>query len=175
MTGASLAGRCLRALLLASALALACAPQSHALDSGAAAPAFSLPGKSGNIALEALRGQWVYVDFWASWCGPCKQSFPWMNEMHDKYGARGLRIIAINVDARQADAERFLQANPARFAVAFDARGETPKRYEVKAMPSSFLIDPQGRIQLVHAGFRDSDRAALDARFAAALKQGSAP
>jgi len=155
---------------LCATLALLVALPVAALDTGASAPAFSLPAKAGNLSLESLRGQWVYVDFWASWCGPCKQSFPWMNEMHDKYAARGLRIVAINVDARAADAERFLATTPARFAVAYDARGDTPKAYEVKAMPSSFLIDPQGRIQLVHAGFRDSDRAALDAKFAAVLK-----
>ncbi len=157
------------------------AAASWGLTVGDAAPELSAgaaPGAAGGNApmtLAALRGQWVYVDFWASWCGPCKQSFPWMNEMHEKYGARGLRILAINVDARAADGERFLAATPAKFAVAFDARGETPKRYGVKAMPTSYLIDPNGRIALIHAGFRDSDRAGLDAAFAQALSKGTSP
>lgn len=127
------------------------------------------------MTLATWRGQWVYVDFWASWCGPCKQSFPWMNEMHAKYGPRGLKIIAVNVDARASDGERFLTASPAKFVVAYDSKGETPKRYEVKAMPTSYLIDPNGRITLIHAGFRDSDRADLDAAFAKALNKGTSP
>lgn len=127
------------------------------------------------MTLATWRGQWVYVDFWASWCGPCKQSFPWMNEMHAKYGPRGLKIIAVNVDARASDGERFLTASPAKFSVAYDSKGETPKRYEVKAMPTSYLIDPTGRITLIHAGFRDSDRADLDAAFAKALNKGTSP
>lgn len=143
------------------------------LAAGDAAPEISATSTSGAVSLQALRGQWVYVDFWASWCGPCKQSFPWMNEMHAKYGPRGLRIVAINVDAKASDAERFLNATPAKFSVAYDARGETPKRFDVKAMPSSYLIDPNGRITLVHSGFRDSDRAELDAVFAKALNRGT--
>lgn len=135
--------------------------------------ATSAGGTSSAVTLASLRGQWVYVDFWASWCGPCKQSFPWMNEMHAKYGPLGLRIVAINVDAKASDAERFLSAVPAKFAIAYDAKGETPKRFAVKAMPTSYLIDPTGRVTLVHAGFRESDRAELEAAFAKALNKGT--
>ena len=140
---------------------------------GEPAPEISATSAGGAVTLASMRGQWVYVDFWASWCGPCKQSFPWMNEMHSKYGSQGLRIVAINVDAKASDAERFLSAVPAKFAIAYDAKGETPKRFAVKAMPTSYLIDPTGRITLVHAGFRESDRAELEAAFAKALNKGT--
>ena len=136
-------------------------------------PTATLPTATSAVTfdLAKLKGKVVYVDFWASWCGPCKQSFPWMNDMHAKYAARGLEIVAINVDAKQADAERFLATTPAKFTVAFDAKGVTPKQFAVKAMPTSYLIDGDGKVLLVHAGFRDADRAALEAAIDNALTQ----
>ena len=91
------------ATLLASTLA-------GAVAVGDAAPPFTLPTAGADaVALQGLRGRVVYVDFWASWCGPCRRSFPWMNEMQQKYGPRGLTIVGVNVDKRRADAERFLR------------------------------------------------------------------
>ena len=101
------------------------------------------------------------VDFWASWCGPCRQSFPWMNELHADLHQRGLQILAVNVDAKRSDAMRFLAETPARFALAFDAPGETPRAYGVRAMPTSFIIDRKGVIAAVHAGFTASRGAAM--------------
>ena len=140
-----------------------------ALEVGGSVPPVKLPTATSVVDLDKLKGRVLYVDFWASWCGPCKQSFPWMNEMHAKYAAKGLEIIAINVDAKAADAERFLASAPAKFTVAFDAKGVTPKEFNVKAMPTSYLVDRVGKVTLVHAGFRDSDRATLEAAINAAL------
>jgi thiol-disulfide isomerase/thioredoxin len=135
---------------------------------GDAAPPFSLPTASGDpVALDKLRGKVVYVDFWASWCGPCKRSFPWMNEMHDRYGARGLAIVAINVDKKREDAQRFLAQVPASFPIVYDAAGVTPTSYAVRAMPSSFLIDASGKIVDVELGFRDERKSALEERIRA--------
>ena len=159
------------------ALALLCSTTwigaASALNVGDAAPTATLPTATSAVTVDLakLKGKIVYVDFWASWCGPCKQSFPWMNDMHAKYAARGLEIVAINVDAKQADAERFLATTPAKFTVAFDAKGVTPKQFAVKAMPTSYLIDGDGKVLLVHAGFRDADRAALEAAIDNALTQ----
>jgi cytochrome c biogenesis protein CcmG, thiol:disulfide interchange protein DsbE len=120
---------------------------SSAVQVGESAPGFSLPTYAKEtLKSEALAGKLVYIDFWASWCAPCKQSFPWMNEMQQKYGAQGLRVVAINVDKRREDADRFLRLVPARFTVAFDPDGLTPKQFAVAAMPSSYLIDHSGRI-----------------------------
>jgi len=136
---------------------------THAGTVGDAAPAFALPtAQGGTISLLQLRGQVVYVDFWASWCAPCRRSFPWMNEMQQRYGGRGVTIVAINVDARRADADRFLWQYPATFAVVYDGTGATPGAYAVKAMPSSFIIDPQGRIAGVEHGFLEEHRGALE-------------
>jgi peroxiredoxin len=130
---------------------------------GETAPDFALPTAQGTtIALAALRGQVVYVDFWASWCGPCRRSFPWMNDLHRRYGARRVTIVAVNVDARRDDAERFLRQYPAAFAVVYDSTGATPGAYGVTAMPSSFLVDRAGRIAVIEHGFRDERKAALE-------------
>ena len=146
---------------------------ASALSAGDTSPDVTLPtaAPAATVDLAKLKGKIVYVDFWASWCGPCKQSFPWMNEMHAKYAPRGLEIVAINVDARMADAQRFLATMPAKFTVAFDAKGQTPKQFDVKAMPTSYLLDGDGRVLYVHAGFRDADRAALEAAIENALTQ----
>ena len=146
---------------------------ASALGVGEVAPNVALPTATAaaTVDLAKLKGRIVYVDFWASWCGPCKLSFPWMNEMHTKFAARGLEIVAINVDARMPDAQRFLATMPAKFTVAFDAKGQTPKLFDVKAMPTSYLLDGEGKVLYVHAGFRDADRSALEAAIENALTQ----
>jgi peroxiredoxin len=161
----------LRACIGACALAvLAAAAPVAAVDAGSPAPAFALPDARGEVVtLEKLRGHVVYVDFWASWCGPCRQSFPWMNEMQRKYGARGFTVVGVNVDKRDADAQRFLQQVPAAFTVVYDPKGQTPAAYGVKAMPSSYLIDPQGRIANVEHGFKEDHKADLERQIAALL------
>jgi cytochrome c biogenesis protein CcmG, thiol:disulfide interchange protein DsbE len=153
-------------------LALAVTP-SRAVEVGQAAPDIDLPGASGAQKLSDLKGKVVYLDFWASWCGPCRQSFPWMNEMQKKYGAKGLQIVGMNLDAKRTDADKFLAENPAQFALAFDSKGEAPKRVGVKGMPTSVLIGGDGKVLYVHQGFRDEERGELEARLASAL--GSKP
>lgn len=151
----------------------AAAPSAFALEVGQAPPAVELAGGTAAHALTELRGKVVYVDFWASWCGPCRQSFPWMNDMQRKYGARGLQIVGINLDAKRTDADQFLSQLPAQFALAFDAKGESAKRFGVKGMPTSVLIGKDGKVLLVHQGFREEDRRELEEKLAAALAAGS--
>lgn len=153
------------ALALAGALAL----PAFALAPGDRAPEIAATAGGAPVRIGALRGQVVLVDFWASWCGPCKQSFPWLNAMHAKYGAQGLRIVGVNLDTKREDADRFLAQVPAKFQLAFDPRGDTPAAWQVKAMPSSVLVGADGRVLHVHAGFREEDAAALEARITAAL------
>ena len=110
-------------------------------------------------ALAPVEGRVVWVDFWASWCVPCRRSFPWLNSMHRKYGSEGLQIIAVNLDKDRALADRFLAEVPAEFALRFDPAGALAKQYGVQAMPSSFLIDSDGNVLASHAGFRTADTA----------------
>lgn len=143
---------------------------ANAQTVGKPAPAFDLPSTvAPNLRLADLKGRVVLVDFWASWCGPCKQSFPWMNDMHAKYGPKGLTIIGVNLDKKREDADKFLAATPAQFAVAFDSAGKVAQSYQPKGMPTSFLIGADGVVRNVHVGFRDSDRDALELELAAAL------
>jgi peroxiredoxin len=160
----------LRTLLVALALA---SPPALAVEAGQLAPSFSLASTSGEIvSLDTLRGKVVLVDFWASWCGPCKRSFPWMAEMQRRYGSRGLAIVAVNVDKKRSDADRFLQAVPAPFTVVFDAAGSVPAAFGVPGMPTSYLIDASGRIAHVEQGFRD-DPGALEERIKLLLGKGA--
>ena len=151
-----------------SLIGIACTP-AVAADVGGLAPTYSLPTAAGKVDTASLKGKLVYLDFWASWCVPCKQSFPWMNDMHAKYGNRGLHVLAINVDGKQADADKFLAMVPAKFQVAFDPAGVTPKQFAVKAMPTSYLIDGEGRVVYLHSGFRESDQKSIEAAIIAAL------
>lgn len=160
----------LLALLFFAALSVLGHP-AFALEKGAVAPDFDLPGADTNVVLAQYRGKVVYLDFWASWCGPCKQSFPWMNAMQAKYGAKGLQVLSVNVDARRDAAAKFLVANPASFLVAFDPQGRTPGLYAVKAMPSSYLIGRDGRVTLLHRGFAPEDAAALEQEIRLAVER----
>jgi peroxiredoxin len=117
------------------------------------APPFTLPTTSGSVCLDSLRGQAVLVDFWASWCAPCKQSFPWMNAMHQKYATKGLTIVAINLDKDRKLADAFLDQHLAPFTVAFDPAGKTAKAFKVWGMPSSYLIGADGTILFSKIGF----------------------
>jgi cytochrome c biogenesis protein CcmG, thiol:disulfide interchange protein DsbE len=109
------------------------------------------------LDLAQLRGKVVLVDFWASWCEPCRHSFPWLNEMQAKYGDR-LVVIGVNVDRERADADRFLAQVPAHFKVIYDPQGELASQYDVMGMPSSFVFDTSGTLVDQHIGFRKAQR-----------------
>ena len=126
------------------------------------APAINLPGINGAVASDSFKGKVVYVDFWASWCKPCKQSFPWLNDLQAHYKKVGFEVVAINLDQESGDAKDFLQKIPAQFTVAFDPSGKTAEQFHVQGMPSSYLIDRQGNIRSAHIGFREEDRARLE-------------
>jgi cytochrome c biogenesis protein CcmG/thiol:disulfide interchange protein DsbE len=120
--------------------------------------------RAADLDLSAYRGKVVYVDFWASWCGPCKQSFPWMQTMKDTYDRRGLTVIAVNLDLDRADADKFLDRFRPTFEVRFDPKGKLAEFYKVQAMPSSVLIDRHGVARFTHTGFRPIDGAAYEAQ-----------
>ena len=111
----------------------------------------------------------VWIDFWASWCTPCRRSFPWMNEMQAKYSADGLAIVAINVDKELSLAEAFLADTPAEFRVHYDPQGKLAEEFDVQAMPSSFLLNSNGDVIARHYGFRLADSAEYEAEIRSAL------
>jgi thiol-disulfide isomerase/thioredoxin len=126
---------------------------------GQVAPPVQLPQLSGagEISLESLRGKVVYLDFWASWCGPCRISFPILNQFREELGADGFEVLAINLDEAEPDAKKFLSEIPADFLIVRDVQGVAPKTYGVLGMPTGYLIDKQGTVRAIHQGFRKSD------------------
>jgi cytochrome c biogenesis protein CcmG/thiol:disulfide interchange protein DsbE len=147
-------------LILGTLLLLALAPRA-----APATPADEL------LDLAAFKGRVVYLDFWASWCAPCRESFPWMNRLQQQLGPEGLVIVAVNVDRERRDADRFMRAHAPHFRIVFDPEGLLPEKFAVRGMPTSFLISRDGRVQARHEGFRLADRDAL-AREVQALMQG---
>ncbi|MCG7921796.1 MAG: redoxin domain-containing protein [Candidatus Thiodiazotropha lotti] len=119
--------------------------------------------------LEQYRGRVVLLDFWASWCGPCREAFPWLNEMHRKYHGVGLEIIGINLDEARREAEQFLTNTPAEFTIYFDPKGVLAKRYDLQGMPASYLIGMDGRLLVEHTGFFRSQAAEREAEIRQAL------
>jgi len=161
-----------QALKLLSALCLSLLLNSEAAVA-AKAPNFQLPSAHSErpISLKRYRNQVVYVDFWASWCTPCKQTFPWMNEMQDRYGLDGFKIIAISLDEDRKDAEQFLKKMKVNFEIAYDTTGETAEKYQLDVMPTSYLIDRRGELVHIHKGFKNSDKASMEAIIKTLIKK----
>ena len=127
---------------------------------GQAAPAVDLPllpGGASNLDLASLRGKVVYLDFWASWCGPCRLSFPQLEQLRLELGPRGFEVYAINVDENEADALRFLEELPVSYPVVRDGSGQTPGIYGILGMPTGYLLDRSGVVRKVHQGYKRSD------------------
>lgn len=103
-------------------------------------------------------GNVIYLDFWASWCVPCRRSFPWMNQMQQKYGDKGFKVISINLDAEKSLAEKFLADNPATFSVIYDPKGQIATQMKLNGMPSSFMINAKGRVVSAHVGFTENKK-----------------
>lgn len=121
-------------------------------------------------ALQQHKGEVIYLDFWASWCGPCRKSFPWMNKMQKELKADGFTVISVNVDALESAAEEFLQQVPADFPIVKDPQGEYAREYKLKGMPSSFLINRQGEIVSNHVGFSATKQQKYEQEIRALLK-----
>ena len=147
------------------ALNMLIANPAFAVDEGDPAPDFSLPvlGEGSTRSLSDSHGKVRYLDFWASWCPPCRVSIPEIVTLQEELGGSRFEVIGINVDERLDDAMRFLGRYPVNYENLSDPQGETAEAYALLGMPTSFVIDPEGRVTLVHVGFRPGDMKAIRA------------
>lgn len=121
--------------------------------------------------LSAYKGKVIYLDFWASWCKPCKQSFPWMRAMQARFGNQGFEVVAVDMDRDRKAAESFLKQNPAAFRIFHDPEGKLAEAYQIEAMPTSLLFDRQGQQRAVHLGFRESETEAWESEIISLLSE----
>mgnify|MGYP001303174872 CR=1 FL=1 len=136
---------------------------------GDPAPDFKLPylTQKGNTSLSAYRGKVVYVDFWASWCGPCRKSLPFLDGVRKDLKGKGFEVLAINLDEDVKAAREFLKQYPVSYPTLHDADGNTPDAFGLRGMPTSYLIDRQGKIRVIHQGFKPSDSQKIRAEITA--------
>ncbi len=119
------------------------------------APDFTLKSTGGNnLRLSEMRGQVVLVNFWASWCGPCRQEMPLLDDLHSKYSKLGFTVLGVNVDKSQAAADKILKDIPVTFPVLYDPEGTVSQQYNVSAMPTTIIIDRNGNMRYLHKGFK---------------------
>ncbi|MEN9595949.1 MAG: hypothetical protein RL236_383 [Pseudomonadota bacterium] len=116
-------------------------------------------------------GKVLYVDFWASWCGSCQQSFPFLNQLAHEFGDQGLHIVGVNLDEKVDDALAFLAHHPSKFTIANHGGEQCAKSFDVQAMPTSYLIDKHGVIRHIHQGFRAGETEELKQQIAQLLAE----
>jgi thiol-disulfide isomerase/thioredoxin len=156
----------------AAALLWSMAAPAAALKVGDRAPQFAaraLDGKE-NLSLAKFRGKVVYLDFWASWCGPCAKSLPVLEQLRKEFPEEHFQVLAINVDKDVELARQFLKSRPVGYPSASDPEGRLPEVFGIPTMPTSFLIDREGVIRYVHPGFREGDADELRSRIRSLLE-----
>ena len=125
---------------------------------GAATPDFALPARDGStVKLSELKGQVVMINFWASWCGPCRQEMPLLDQMYKKYKPLGFTLVGVNVEPDSTDAEGYLKKTPVTYPILLDKENKVSSLYDVSAMPSSVIVDRKGRVRYVHHGYKPGD------------------
>ena len=154
-------------------LSLCLASSGLCLEPGATAPRLKLTDRNGTaVDLQGFKGKVVYLDFWASWRGPCKTSLPWMKNLYEHYRQQGLEVVAINEDTQRDHALQMLdQLNPG-FTTLFDEQGRVAANFELPTMPTSFVIGKDGEIRAVHHGFDVAEEAEIERSIKAALDSG---
>jgi len=142
-----------RLLLLLLTLAWSTSP--WAAGGKAMAPDFTLKSLSGeNLKLSELRGEVVMINFWASWCGPCRQEMPLLDQLYKRYKPMGFTILGVNVEEDSQAAKKLLKDLPVSFPILFDNRNQVSRLYKVSAMPSTFLVDRDGKLRFMHKGYQ---------------------
>jgi peroxiredoxin len=145
----------LAAIIAAAALAL---PALAADPTGGPAPQFTLAASSGsNVSLAQYKGQVVMLNFWASWCGPCRQEMPLLESIYKKYHRLGFTLIGVNVEPDSNAANEWLKQTPVSFPILYDKESKVSKMYDVAGMPSTVIIDRAGKVRVLHRGYKPGD------------------
>lgn len=143
------------ALIATTALAL---PALAANPTGGPAPQFTLASRSGaNVSLAQYKGQVVMLNFWASWCGPCRQEMPLLDSIYKQYHRMGFTLIGVNVEPDSNAANQWLKETPVSFPVLYDKESKVSKMYDVAGMPSTVIIDRTGKVRVLHRGYKPGD------------------
>jgi peroxiredoxin len=163
--------RAVRAML-GVMLACAASMDSGAVATSRAAPDFTLRSMDGpNLRLQEQRGRVVLVNFWATWCGPCRQEMPHMNRLYEKYRASGFVLLGVNVDEDPKNAASVAAKLGVRFPVLLDTDKKVSKLYELATMPSTVIIDRDGRVRYVHRGYLDGAELTYEKQIRELLKE----
>lgn len=142
-----------RVAMLTLALVLMLPVQAE--DVSGPAPDFTLTARDGQpVSLSDLKGQVVMINFWATWCGPCRQEMPLLEQLYTRYEGLGFTLLGVNVEEHSKDAEVFLKETPVTFPILFDPENGVSKLYDVSAMPSTVLVDRSGNVRFLHHGYQ---------------------
>ncbi|HEY6125918.1 MAG TPA: TlpA disulfide reductase family protein [Steroidobacteraceae bacterium] len=155
-----MSARTLKGLAKGLALAAVFVLPAFAASSSGPAPGFQLSARGGkSIDLSSLKGQVVMINFWATWCGPCRQEMPLLEDIYKKYKPMGFTMLAVNVEPDSKAAEAWLGklSKPVTFPVAFDTESKVSKMYKVAGMPSTVFVDRKGNIRVMHKGYKPGD------------------
>ena len=152
--------RALAGLLLAAMVAFVPLTAAHAAEMNEAAPDFTLKSLGGeNLKLSEMAGNVVLINFWASWCGPCREEMPLLNALHNKYEPLGFTVWGVNVEENSANAQGFLNDFPVDFPILLDDTNKVSRQFKVIAMPTTVVVDRDGNMRYLHQGYKSGDEA----------------
>lgn len=155
-----------------STLLAVCFSLASAKELSGPAKDFTLKSNKGNnVRLSDLRGQVVMLNFWASWCGPCRQEMPLLDKMYQRYGSAGFTLLGVNVEEDPTEANLLLKKDPVTFPILYDTSSKVSKQYKVSAMPSTVLIDCDGNMSYLHSGYKPGDEKEYMKRIKGLLRQ----
>jgi thiol-disulfide isomerase/thioredoxin len=158
--------------LAAVGLLLAASSAAAALTSQAGAPDFTLPSLNGpNLRLQEQRGRVVMINFWASWCGPCRVEMPHLARLYEKYRNAGFTVLAVNIDEDPHKAANLAKQLGMHFPVLLDTEKKVSRLYDLSTMPSTVLVDRDGRVRYVHRGYRDGYETTYDQQIRELLRE----
>jgi peroxiredoxin len=168
MIGSNLIRGCKSTAILLLAVILS----ASAAELSGPAPNFALPDRDGGqVTLAELEGQVVMVNFWATWCGPCRQEMPHLEALYQRYRDLGFTLLGVNVEEDSSGADKFLAETPVTFPILFDPKSEVSKKYDVIAMPSTVLIDRAGSMRFIHHGYQPGYENEYQAQIRALLRE----